>query len=131
MSAYLKVIGSGGAPLQGPYTEPYAEFPPNRPPDNISKGDFLILYAAGWQRIFAVARVIRRASRGPDPQWPHRLEINYIYNVPPADGVHVNEISTERELTRSVRQQTRISLNAAEFKNAWEMLKARQEALKG
>lgn len=47
MSAYLKVIGSGDAPLQGPYTEPYAEFPPSRPPDNISKGDFLILYAAG------------------------------------------------------------------------------------
>jgi hypothetical protein len=42
-----------------------------------------------------------------------------------------NEISDERELIRSVRQQTCISLNAAEFKQAWDMLKARQEALKG
>jgi hypothetical protein len=65
MSAYLNVIGSGDAPLAGPYTESYAEFPPNRPPDNISKGDFLVLYAAGWKRIFAVARVTRRAPRGP------------------------------------------------------------------
>ncbi len=35
MSAYLKVIGSGAAPFPGPY----AEFPPSRPPDSISKGD--------------------------------------------------------------------------------------------
>jgi hypothetical protein len=131
MSAYLKVIGSGDAPLAGPYTEPYAEFPPDRPPDRISKGDFLVLYAAGWQRIFAVGRVIRRAPRGPDPKWPHRLEINYIYNVPPADGIHVNDISDERELTRSVRQQTCISLNAAEFKSAWDMLKAKEAEFKG
>lgn len=33
MSAYLKVIGSGDSPLQGPYTVPYVEFPPNRSPD--------------------------------------------------------------------------------------------------
>jgi hypothetical protein len=38
MSAYLKVIGSGDAPLQDFYTKPCAEFPPNRPPDSISKG---------------------------------------------------------------------------------------------
>lgn len=129
MSAFLKVIGSGDDPLQGPYEERFAEFPPNRPPDSITKGDFLVLYAAGWQRIFAVARVIRRAPRGPDPKWPHRLEISYIYNVPPADGIHVNEISDERTLTRSVMQKSSISLNAAEFKNAWEMLKAKKEAL--
>lgn len=49
-TVYLKVIGSGDAPLQDPYTEPFAEFPPNRPPDSISKGDFLVLYAAGWKR---------------------------------------------------------------------------------
>jgi hypothetical protein len=131
MSAYLKVIGSGDAPLQGPYTEPYAGFPPNRPPDSISKGDFLVLYAAGWKRVFAVARVLRRVPRGPDPKWPHRLDISYIYNVPPAEGVPVNDISDERELTRSVRQQTCISLNAAEFKQAWDMLKARKETLGG
>ncbi len=131
MSAYLKVIGTGDEPLQGPYEEPFAEFPPNSPPDRITKGDFLILYAAGWQRIFAVARVIRRAPRGPNPDWPHRLDISYIYNVPPADGIHVNEISDTRTLTRSVMQKSSISLNAAEFKNAWDRLKAKKEALKG
>ena len=131
MSYFLKVIGSGDAPLQGPYTEPFAEFPPNRPPDRITKGDFLILYAAGWQRIFAVARVLGRALRGPDPQWPHRLDIKYIHNVPPADGIHVNEISDERTLTQSIRQQTCISLNAAEFKAAWDMLKAREAEVNG
>jgi hypothetical protein len=89
------------------------------------------LYAPGWQRIFAVARVVRRAPRGPDPKWPHRLEINYIYNVPPADGVHVNKISDTRTLTQSVRQQTCISLNAAEFKAAWNMLRAKDAELKG
>jgi hypothetical protein len=57
------------------------------------------------------------------------LEISYIYNVPPADGIHVNEISDERTITRSVMQKSSISLNAAEFKNAWEMLKAKKEAL--
>ncbi len=131
MSAYLKVIGSGDAPLPGSYAEPYADFPPSRPPNNISKGDFLVLYAAGWKRIFAVVRVIRMSPRGPDPRWPHRLEISYIYNVSPVDGVFVNDISEERELTRSIRQQTCISLRDAEFKQAWEMLKARQAELEG
>lgn len=131
MSAYLKVIGTGKDPIQGPYTEPYAEFPPGTPPDRITNGDFLILYAAGHQVIFAAARVLRRASRGPDPQWPHRLEIKYIYNVPPDKGIHVNEISDQRELTRSIMQKSYISLNAAEFKAAWDMLKVRHEELNG
>jgi hypothetical protein len=131
MSAYLKVIGSGKDPIRGPYAEPYAEFTPTHPPDNISKGDFLVLYAAGWQVIFAVARVIARAPRGPDPQWPHRLEIKYIYNVPPNKGIHVNEISGERVLTRSVMQKTCISLRDAEFKAAWELLKVRDTEVNG
>ncbi len=61
----------------------------------------------------------------------HRLEINYIYNVPPADGIHVNEISDERELTKSIRQQTCISLRDAEFKRLWDMLRARHAELQG
>jgi hypothetical protein len=51
--------------------------------------------------------------------------------VSPTDGVHVNEISTERELTRSVSQQTCIGLRDAEFKRAWDMLKAKKEAIEG
>ena len=43
----------------------------------------------------------------------------------------MNEISDERDLTLSVGQQACISLNAAEFKNAWEMLKAKEAELKG
>jgi hypothetical protein len=134
MSAYLKVIGSGKEPLAGPYTEPYAEFPPNRPPDRISKGDFLILYAAGWGRIFAIGRVTSRPRRGNNPNWPHVLELSYIVNIPPADGVAVNDIGTgERPhpLTESVRQQTCISLKEGEFTRAWNMLKAKDAELKG
>lgn len=129
MSAYLKVIGSGDAPLQGPYTLPYADFSRTRPPSKISKGDVLILYAAGWKNIFAIGRVTSRIRNSEYPDWPYRLELDYVVNVAPVDGVPVNDISTERELTRSVRQQTCISLNAAEFKRAWDLLKARQAEL--
>jgi hypothetical protein len=66
----------------------------------------------------AVDRVLKRVPRGPGPKRPHRLDISYIYNVPPAAGVPVNDISDERELARSVRQQTGISLRDAEFKRA-------------
>jgi hypothetical protein len=125
MSAYLKVIGSGGAPLAGPYIRPHADFSRTRPTDRISKGDFLVLYAAGVKNIFAIGRVTSRVRSGEDPEWPHRLELSYIVNVPRADGVPVNDISDERELTRSVRQQTCISLNAAEFRRAWDTLKAK------
>lgn len=131
MSAYLKVIGSGNAPLPGPYTVPYADFSRTRPPDKISKGDFLVLYAAGWKKIVAVGRVRSRVRNSEYPDWPYRLELDYVVNVPPADGVPVNDISDERELTKSVRQQTCISLNAAEFKRAWDMLKARRAELQG
>lgn len=131
MSAYLKVIGSGDAPASDPYTKPHADFSRSRPPDRISKGDFLVLYAAGVKNIFAIGRVTSRVRSGDDPEWPHRLELSYIYNVPPADGVPVNDISNERELTKSVRQQTCISLRDAEFKRAWDMLKTRESKLKG
>ncbi|MBA2731337.1 MAG: hypothetical protein H0U54_00440 [Acidobacteria bacterium] len=51
--------------------------------------------------------------------------------MPPADGIPVNEISDERELTKSIRQQTCISLRDAEFKRSWDMLMARHAELQG
>jgi hypothetical protein len=54
-----------------------------------------------------------------------------MYNVPPDKGIHVNEISDERVLTRSVMQKSCISLRDAEFKAAWEMLKARDSEVNG
>jgi hypothetical protein len=51
--------------------------------------------------------------------------------VPPDRGIHVNEFSDERVLTRSVMQKTSISLRDAEFKAAWELLKVRDAEVNG
>ena len=119
MAAFLKVIGSGKHPCPEPYAKPYADFSPTRPPNRIRKGDHLILYAAGGRKcVFAVAEVTSEVKASDDGEWPHRLDIRYLVRVHPRDGVPATEVSTMRDLTMSVRQQTCVRLSDEEYERA-------------
>lgn len=123
MAAYLKVIGSGKAPCPEPYTKPYADFSPTRPPTRIRQGDHLVLYAAGGRkRVFALAEVVSDVKPSEYGEWPHRLDISYLVNLSPANGVPAQEVSTTRDLTMSVRQQTCVLLQPEEYERARALL---------
>jgi hypothetical protein len=129
MAAYLKVIGSGKDPCPEPYDKPYADFSPTRPPSRIRKGDHLVLYAAGGRKsIFALAEVTSDVKLSDYGEWPHRLDIRYLVNLSPADGVPAREVSSTRDLTMSVRQQTCVRLQREEYERAKTLLEEAERA---
>jgi len=88
-------------------------------------GDELILYAAGGQqKIFAKASVTSNVYGGGDTGWPHRLDVDYEINVSPENGVPIAQVSIDRDLSISVRRQSYIRLNEAEFDRALSLLEA-------
>lgn len=123
MGVFLKVIGSGNNPCPEPYEEPYADFSPRRRPRQIHEGDHLILYAAGGRkRVFAVARVTSEVKVSDYPEWPYRLDIEYLVKVSPPDGVHIDEVSLERDLGKVIRRQSYIRLTIEEYNRAATLL---------
>ena len=123
MGVFLKVIGSGLDPCPEPYEEPFADFSPSRRPRQIHEGDHLILYAAGGRkRVFANARVISELKVSDYPEWPYRLDIEYIVNVNPRDGVLIDKVSIDRDLGKLVRRQSYIRLTMEEYNRAAALL---------
>ena len=123
MGVFLKVIGSGLNPCPEPYEKPFADFSPTRRPRQIHEGDHLILYAAGGRKsVFAVARVTSELKESDYAEWPHRLDIEYLVNVSPRDGVHIDEVSIDRDLGKLVRRQSYIRLTQEEYERAAALL---------
>jgi alpha-D-ribose 1-methylphosphonate 5-phosphate C-P lyase len=123
MGVFLKIIGSGLNPCPEPYEKLYADFSPTRRPRQIHEGDHLILYAAGGRKcVFAVARVTSEVKASDYPDWPYRLDIEYLVNVSPADGVLIDQVSIERDLGKLVRRQSYIRLTMEEYNRAASLL---------
>jgi hypothetical protein len=119
MSAFLKLIGDAVNPCPEPYSWSFVDF--SRTPRQIQKGDHLVLYAAGGRkRVFALAEVTSDVYAADyDKRWPHRVDISYLVNLPPALGVHIDEVSTpQRNLLRSLMRQSYIRLNEEEYEQA-------------
>ena len=123
MGTFLKLIGDAVNPCPDPYKWSFVDF--SRTPRQIQKGDHLILYAAGGQkRVFAVAEVTSDVYAADyDKRWPHRVDISYSVNLPPSLGVHIDEVSRERNLIRSLMRQSYIRLTPEEYERAAVKLK--------
>jgi hypothetical protein len=119
MNPFLKLIGDAVNPCPEPYKWSFVDF--SRTPRQIRTGDHLILYAAGGRkRVFALAEVTSEVyAADHDARWPHRMDISYIVNLPPAVGVHIDAVSThERNLLRSLMRQSYIKLTREEYARA-------------
>ncbi len=136
MASWLKLIGSARAPIteapfHGYYTAEHVGFRKAKKP-GIRAGDHLFLYAPGGsRRIFALAEAIGDPERDPnyDPnqegscQW--RVPVHYLINLPVASGVLIDDvISSQRDLTQSLRQASHIKLLPEESDTAQRMLEA-------
>jgi hypothetical protein len=53
-------------------------------------------------------------------QW--NINIRYLINLPVDTGIHIDEISIERNLAKSIQRQSHIKLSPEEFKLAVEEL---------
>jgi hypothetical protein len=123
MGVFLKVIGSGLNPCPEPYEKTFADFSPRRRPRQIHEGDHLILYAAGGRKsVFAVARVTSELKVSDYPEWPHRLDIEYLVNVSPPSGVPISQVSFHRDLGKLIRRQSYIRLTMEEYNRAASLL---------
>lgn len=124
MSVFLKIIGSSEDPWAGLYDKEYVDFP--RRPNEIQPDDFLILYAAGGlKRLFAVARVKGHPYKAEvdfHPRWPHRMDVEYRVNLPAEEGVHINEVKSERNLINVIRRNPYFRLFEDEYEQALEKL---------
>jgi hypothetical protein len=124
MADWLKLVGSSKSPIRVSYTDTYVGFRKAARP-GIRAGDHLLLYAPGGsRRIFASAEVICDPEHDPkydrkvegSTQW--RVSVRYRINLPVASGVLIDEVSSDRTLTRSLRQASHIRLSPEESASA-------------
>ncbi len=124
MNFFLKMIGTTDRPLTEPYTLPYADF--TFWPRQLRPGDIMVLYAVGaYQRVFALVKVESRVRPSGVEQFPYRVDISYIVNLPPSSGVHLDEITFERNLLGPIqRGSTYFKLKPEEYALAGSKLRA-------
>ena len=127
MNFFLKMIGTNDNPLTRPYTLPYADFTvwPRQP----RPGDMMVLYAVGaHQRIFALVKVESDVRPSGVEQFPYRVDVSYLINLPPSSGVHLNEITIGRNLLGPIqRGSTYFKITPEEYALAESKLTAADE----
>ena len=138
MHYWLKLIGSSNKPITdhpfyGNYDEEYIGFRRAGKP-GIQRGDHIFLYAPGGSKsIFAMVEAIN------DPEYDNsyneeeegscrwKLHVRYLVNLPVAKGIIIDEINTgDRDITRSICQQSHIKLSPEEYKLAYDKLKKKR-----
>jgi len=128
MATWLKLIGSARSPITK-WKCDYVGFRKATRP-SIRTGDHLLLYAPGVvRRIFALAQAVTDPEHDPDYdpskegscRW--RLSVRYEINLPVASGIPVGAVSSRRDLTKSLRQQSHIRLLPEESESATSELR--------
>ena len=134
MKTWLKSIGSSSNPI-AVWEEEYVGFRRKGKP-SIRAGDLLFLYAPGDKRIAPEARrIFALAEAVSDPEhdsdynpseegrcrW--KLSVRYEVNLPVKSGIPIGDVSSPRDLTKSVLQQSHIKLLPEESESAQSKLR--------
>lgn len=122
-TVWLKVIGAVGHPISenwweqsGKERHKYVDFPYR--PRSIRDGDLLVLYGATTGNVVGVMRVNGEWYEGNDDRWKYRMDAEIVAKRPVSQGVPLETLSEEREITKSIRQKSHIRLSDAEAARA-------------
>jgi hypothetical protein len=128
MNFWLKSIGATDHRLKNNWLDSRYDlldrvrFAANKRPSGVSLGDRLVLYAAGWERIYGIAIVTSPEAKEDlaEERWPWVLDVKVPLVVPRLDlapGLDKIDVATT-----SVRQQSHIRLTKDQFESAVEAL---------
>jgi hypothetical protein len=115
MATWLKLIGSARSPITE-WQQEYVGFRKASKP-SIRTGNHLFFFAPGGsRRVFALAEAVSEPEHDSDfnpskeesRRW--KLRVRYGINFPVTSGVPIDDVSSHRDLTNSLRQASHIKL---------------------
>jgi hypothetical protein len=122
-TVWLKAIGAVGASITENWWEGErdreggVDFPYR--PRAIKDGDLLVIYGATTGMVVGVMRMKGEWYEGGETdRWKYRMDGEIIARRPVSEGVPLESISDEREITKSIRQKSHIRLSSAEAETA-------------
>lgn len=127
---WLKMIGAADWPLADKWVEDRPELlsAVRTPlvPRSIGRGDLLVYYAAGSQRLFAIARSTIQGEeaemvleRGED-RWPYVIPVQMLLLIPTLPLAP--DWRTLELPSTAVQQKSYIELNNQQYKAAWNAI---------
>ncbi|HMW44613.1 MAG TPA: hypothetical protein PLE13_01285 [Solirubrobacterales bacterium] len=127
---FLKTIGASDHLLSDDWTQtdPHllssVRFP--KRPSSIKRGDFLVYYATGEQRIFAIGRAVGDGADAAheiapgEARWPYLLKIQVFLLIPKlALAPKWDSMGIE---STSIMQKSHIEINQRQYEKAWEAI---------
>lgn len=127
---WLKMVGAADDPLDNRWIEANPELlrevrSPWRP-SGIKKNDILVYYAAGEQRLFAIARSTedgegcQEVHKAGEERWPWLLHVQVGLAVPTLRQAPHWEVLGIK--STSVQQQSYIEIGTHHYRLAWEAI---------
>jgi len=132
-SYFLKMVGAADWPLEDRWMEQrpdllYGVRTPKQP-QAIKSGDLLVYYAAGAQKLFAIAKASQNGDNVPmeaspgEARWPFRIPVQMYLAIPTlalAPSWSVLELPSG-----TVQQKSYVQLNEQRYQAAYEAIVAR------
>jgi hypothetical protein len=121
-TVWLKTIGAVGRPIDeiwwgDKHRTDFVDFPYR--PRAIKDGDLLVLYAATTGKVVGVMRVKGDwYEGGATDRWNYRMDAQLLAKRPVSEGTPLEDLSEERQITKSIRQKSHIRLSDAEAATA-------------
>jgi hypothetical protein len=127
---HLKALGGQGDPLADRWAENHPELLSNvwatRQPNALQPGNLLVYYAAGAQKVFAIARITQDGATAPlDPLpggegRPYRLPVQVVLMIPTlALAPSLNDVGLPIGL---VMKTDYAELTDAQYRDCWRAL---------
>jgi hypothetical protein len=126
MAHWLKNLGSGTGRMDEsliPRVLRELRFP-RRP--RVAVGDKMALYALGHDRVFAIVEIFARPYEieGPNNWDRWEVETRPVLSMGYHGAPRLADLTVDRDLELSVRQQSHIGLTGDEYRRAVELLRA-------
>jgi hypothetical protein len=120
---WLKALGSGTDPLPPNWIQSRSEllksirFPPKRVP-TLLEDDLVLYYAAGWQKIFAAAQLIRDVRHAPSgsKNYPWKADVRVFLLVPNLE--YAPDLRRAGINPLSVRNKSHIRITPQQYREA-------------